>query len=68
MGLKDDLEKEVAQVFRSQWSYRDGTVVPDAEDIGLGNDGVKLEGTVLYADMSGSTNLVILSLIRCRSI
>ena len=40
------------------WNERDGTVVPEAEDLTLGNDAVKLDGTVLYADMSGSTKLV----------
>ncbi|HEX8340696.1 MAG TPA: hypothetical protein VF624_07285, partial [Tepidisphaeraceae bacterium] len=32
--------------------------VPEPEDLGLGNDAVKLEGTVLYADLSDSTDLV----------
>jgi class 3 adenylate cyclase len=58
MGLKDDLETRVAEIFRQAWTERDGTVVPDAEDIKLTNDAVKLTGTVLYADMSGSTKLV----------
>ena len=58
MGLKEDLETRVAEIFRQAWTERDGTVVPDAEDIKLTNDAVKLTGTVLYADMSGSTKLV----------
>jgi class 3 adenylate cyclase len=58
MGLKDDLEKEVADTFRSKWEERDGRDVPDPEDLGLGNDAVKIDGTVLYADMTGSTKLV----------
>jgi class 3 adenylate cyclase len=37
---------------------RDGEVVPEPKDLKLGNDGVKLDGTVLYADLSGSTKLV----------
>lgn len=58
MGLSDDLKSEVAKTFRSQWSIRDGQVVPDTPDLKLDNDGVKLTGTVLYADIDGSTNMV----------
>src|SRR5438093_11764048 len=37
---------------------RQGEVVPEPEGLRLGNEGVTLEATVLYADMSGSTRLV----------
>lgn len=58
MSLADELKSEVAAVFKDQWVTRDGQKVPKAEDLKLGNDAVKLEGTVLYADLSGSTQLV----------
>lgn len=58
MPLKDELTSEVAAIFCGAWSKRDGTVVPEPEDLKLGNDGVELDATVLYADMDGSTNLV----------
>lgn len=58
MALKDELEKEVDTVFKTQWTTRDGTVVPDDTSIKLGNDAVKLEATVLYADLADSTKLV----------
>lgn len=58
MGLADDLNSEVGKIFRSHWSVRDGEVVPDTPDLKLDNDGVKLEATVLYADIDGSTNMV----------
>jgi class 3 adenylate cyclase len=58
MGLRDDLKEEVATIFRSAWTERDGTVVPDETSVKLGNDGVNLDATVLYADLDGSTNLV----------
>jgi class 3 adenylate cyclase len=58
MGLKEDLETKVAEIFKQAWTERDGTVVPEADDLKLSNDAVKLNGTVLYADMSGSTKLV----------
>lgn len=58
MALKDELETEVDKIFRERWSTRDGKVVPDASDLKLGNDGVRLDATVLYADMADSTDLV----------
>ena len=58
MGLKADLESEVADVFRSKWEEREGTVVPEDDSVGLDNDAVKLNATVLYADLADSTNLV----------
>lgn len=58
MGLKDDLEAEVATIFRSSWTERDGETVPEAENLKLGNDAVKLKATVLYADLADSTALV----------
>jgi class 3 adenylate cyclase len=56
--LQDELQTEIKKIFRERWTKRDGQKVPDPEDLGLGNDSVKLDATVLYADMSGSTNLV----------
>ena len=58
MALKEDLEGAVKKIFRDGWSERDGEVVPEPEDLQLGNDAVNLNATVLYADMSGSTHLV----------
>ena len=55
MSLKDDLEAEVAETFETKWTTRDGQVVPSPADVKLGNDAVKLKGTVLYADLSEST-------------
>ena len=58
MALGDDLRAEVRKIFQEQWSKRAGRVVPESEDLGLGNDAVTLEGTVLYADLDDSTKLV----------
>jgi class 3 adenylate cyclase len=58
MGLKEDLQSEVATVFGSAWTERDGNVVPADNSIKLSNDGVNIDATVLYADMSESTALV----------
>lgn len=58
MGLADDLRAVVRDIFRTQWTSRDGLVVPGDADLKLGNDAVKLEATVLYADLADSTKLV----------
>ena len=58
MALKDELTSAVRKIFADQWTTRDGRVVPESDDLGLGNDAVKLDGTVLYADLSASTVLV----------
>ena len=58
MGLRADLTSDIAGVFAAQWRERDGTVVPDDGSVTLGNDAVKLQATVLYADLADSTQLV----------
>jgi class 3 adenylate cyclase len=58
MGLSDDLKNDVKTFFATNWQGRDGQKVPEPEDVGLGNDAVKLEATVLYADLAESTDLV----------
>src|SRR2546430_1031806 len=58
MALRDEITDRAKSIFGDQWSTRKGNVVPDAEDMGLGNEAVLLEGTVLYADLSGSTKMV----------
>jgi class 3 adenylate cyclase len=58
MALKDDLETEVGAIFGGKWERRDGTAVPTDTSLKLGNDGIDLNATVLYADLSESTNLV----------
>jgi class 3 adenylate cyclase len=58
VGLADDLKKDVRRIFREEWSKRDGQKVPEAEDLGLDNEAIELEATVLYADLDGSTEMV----------
>lgn len=58
MGIADDVRKEVKEILATTFSERAGTKVPEPEDVKLGNDAVTLEGTVLYADMAGSTAMV----------
>ncbi|HPB04011.1 MAG TPA: adenylate/guanylate cyclase domain-containing protein [Bacteroidaceae bacterium] len=56
--MAEDLASEVAVIFSNSWTTREGQKVPESEDLKLGNDAVTLQGTVLYADLDGSTNLV----------
>ena len=58
MSLIEDYSKVVEDIFKEKWSTREGRKVPESEELGLGNDAVKLDGTVLYADLDASTNLV----------
>lgn len=58
MVLKDDLSSEVSNIFVRKWTTRRGNQVPEPEQLQLGNDGVELDATVLYADMDASTGLV----------
>lgn len=58
MSLGDDLKKEVAEILKEQWTFRDGQVIPSNDDLKLTNDGVKLQATVLYADLADSTEMV----------
>ena len=58
MGIKTELEANVKNVFSGKWTKREGYVIPNDTSIGLGNEGVEIEATVLYADLSSSTNLV----------
>jgi class 3 adenylate cyclase len=59
MTLADDITGKAKHTFKDQWSTREGSVVPDPEDVGLGNDAVSFDrATVLYADLDESTSLV----------
>lgn len=59
MSLLDDLKSEARDIFSKQWNVAEGEVVPDPSALKLTNDARHFErATVLYADLSGSTNLV----------
>lgn len=49
---------DVKTIFSTQWTSRAGRVVPAPTDLALGNDAVTLEGVILYADLTASTQLV----------
>ena len=58
MSLTEDYTEAVEEIFEEEWTTREGKKVPESKDLGLGNDAVELDGTVLYADLDDSTNLV----------
>jgi adenylate cyclase len=59
MPLIDDLKSQTAAIVKGAWSRRDGTVVPETDDLGLSNESVDFEATFLYADLADSTKLAI---------
>ena len=58
MKKLSELQDAIDEILSNKWERREGTIVPEAEDVGLGNDAVELVGTVLYADLVDSTGLV----------
>lgn len=59
MGLKDELTNFCHDVFHSQWETTEGKKVPDEDsNLTLKNTAITIEGTVLYADLDGSTAMV----------
>ncbi|MBZ5707438.1 MAG: adenylate/guanylate cyclase domain-containing protein [Acidobacteriia bacterium] len=58
MATAKEIRAEVDTIFATRWEKRNGQIVPDSEDVELGNDAVQIEGTVLYADLADSTELV----------
>lgn len=58
MKSLNDISNQVKSIFKTNWQIRDGQKVPEPSDITLGNDAVKLNATVLYADLKESTNMV----------
>ena len=58
MGLLEELQQNVRKTFTEKWTPRDGQKVPLPEELSLSNECVKIEGTVLYADLAESTKLV----------
>jgi hypothetical protein len=54
-----DIVSEVQGILRAVWQLDSARTVPELERLRLrGNHGVRIDGTVLYADMTDSTKLV----------
>jgi len=59
MALIDDLRTESNEIVKNTWDIRDSKAVPEPEDLGLKNEGVRMQATFLYADLADSTELAI---------
>jgi adenylate cyclase len=57
--LEDELGEEVDRIINARWEMRDGQVIPETSGLSLGNSGVTLEATILYADLADSTELAL---------
>lgn len=58
MAMSDDIRAEIRAIWNTSWETRNGTKVPESEDIKLGKDAVLIDGAVLYADLAESTAMV----------
>lgn len=57
MGLEDVLSDETSKILSQSWDIRDGRTVPESENIALAGGAVRLDATVLYADLAQSSYL-----------
>lgn len=58
MSLFSGLSSQVDGFLKERWTVEDARVIPDPEDLRLGNHAKKLDAVVLYADLADSTVLV----------
>lgn len=58
MTLKDDISTGISTIFSQKWTVSQGITVPDDSKVSMNGNVVKLDGTVLYADMKESSKLI----------
>lgn len=58
MSLGDDLAKKTEEIFKQKWDTQQSGKIPEPGNLRLSNGARQLNGTVLYADLDASTNLV----------
>ena len=58
MSLTEDYSKDVEEIFKQKWDTEQNETVPEPGNLRLSNGAKQLNGTVLYADLDASTNLV----------
>lgn len=58
MSDKDLFIENVNNIFKEDFEVSNGTVVPNVEDIGLGNEGREIELAMLFIDIRESTKIV----------
>lgn len=59
MTVEEELNERADTILDETWDIRNGQVVPETEDLGLGNKAVRLSATILYADLADSTELAM---------
>lgn len=59
MSLADDIDANINTILAQAWNIRDGQVVPSTENVVLAGGGVRLNATLLYADLADSTRLAM---------
>lgn len=57
MSKADDIDAAIKRILTAPWQIRNGTVVPENEDVVLANGGVNLDAVILYSDLADSTKL-----------
>lgn len=59
MTITENLESDVDNILRQEWNVRDGQLVPTTDTVALAGGAVKLNATMLYADLADSTDLAM---------
>jgi adenylate cyclase len=59
MAIEDTLILDVRSVLNTAWNDRDGQVVPSSDTVALSDGAVKMNLTILYADLADSTELAM---------
>jgi class 3 adenylate cyclase len=58
-AFADELKHDVVSIVEKAWSTREGQVIPETPDLGLGNHRVVLDAVFFYADLADSTELAV---------
>jgi class 3 adenylate cyclase len=58
MTLADEINNSISDIMTKYWNVRDANTVPSDSDLSLTGNVVRIQGTVLYADMKESSELV----------
>ena len=58
MTLADEINNSISDIMTKTWNVRDANTVPSDSDLSLTGNVVRIQGTVLYADMKESSGLV----------
>src|SRR5437870_1625106 len=56
--LKDDISGRIKDILEQKWDIATSKSVPEAQEVALKDGGVRLDATILYADLANSSKLV----------